>query len=248
MRCLKLTVAYRGTHYCGWQVQDGQPTIQQALEQAFASITGEAIRITGSGRTDSGVHAIGQVASLQTHSTLECFRLLRALNAKTSQDISVLSVEEAPSDFHAIRDAKRKSYGYRLQFGPIPDPLNREFCWFIPTQLDVARMRDACQFLLGEHDFLCFQASGGATKTTVRTLYECSLNHSRQGPFEHLELQVEGNGFLYNMVRNIMGTLVVIGKQKQPPEWIQELIESRDRTLAGETAPPQGLFLMKVDY
>lgn len=248
MRGLKLTIAYRGTEFCGWQIQDNQPSIQQALETAFETVTGETPRITGSGRTDAGVHALGQVASLQTNSNMECFRLVRALNATTPDDIAILDIEEVSPDFHAIRDALRKRYRYQILHGRIRDPLSRDQCWFVPTILDVGTMREACQRLLGEHDFICFQAAGAATKTTVRTIYEAEFEVVESGGFEKLVFQVQGNGFLYNMVRNIVGTLVEIGKGKQNPDWITELIQMGDRNLAGETAPAKGLFLVNVDY
>lgn len=248
MRCLKLTVSYRGTRFAGWQVQPGQPTIQESLEHAFQQITGQRIKVVGSGRTDAGVHALGQVASVVVDTDMECFRLLRGLNATTPEDISVVAVEEAPPGFHAIRDATRKRYRYRIQHGRIRDPLMREFCWFVPTILNVDAIRQAAQALIGEHDFICFQASGAERNSTIRTIFVSAVNPVRQGPFDFLEYEIEGNGFLYNMVRNIVGSLVEIGKGKKNPEWIPELIERRDRTLAGETAPPQGLFLVNVEY
>ena len=248
MRCLKMTVAYRGTDFCGWQVQDGLPSIQQSLEEAFKTVTGEQVRITGSGRTDAGVHALGQVASLATDSKLECYRLVRALNATTPDDISVLKIEDTINGFHAIRDAKRKKYRYQIQHGCIPDPLNRDFSWFIPHDLNAQSMQDACNRIIGEHDFIGFQAAGGVRKTTVRTIYSCTLQINQCGAFEQLIFEIEGNGFLYNMVRNIVGSLVEIGKGKQPPEWMTELIDQENRNLAGETAPARGLILVNVDY
>ena len=248
MRCLMLTVAYRGTDFCGWQIQDGQPSIQQCLEQAFEKITGEQVRITGSGRTDSGVHALGQVASLQTGSEMDCARLVRGLNATTPGDISVLDVRDMPLDFHAIQSAKRKMYRYQMQHGRVRNPIERDFCWFVPARLDVEAMQEACRKIEGEHDFLCFQAAGAATRSSIRKIFHCGLTEIHGSGFDKLVFEIEGNGFLYNMVRNIVGSLVVIGKNKRPASWINELIASRDRSLAGETAPPQGLFLVKVDY
>ena len=153
MRGLKLTIAYCGTRYCGWQVQEGQESIQQKLQEAFEAITGEKVQVTGSGRTDAGVHALGQVASLRTRSTLECSQLIRALNATTPEDISILNVEEVAPSFHAIRDATRKRYRYRIQPGRIRDPLDRNFSWFVPTVLNVTAMQAACHYLLGRARF-----------------------------------------------------------------------------------------------
>lgn len=248
MRGLKLTIAYCGANYCGWQIQDGQDSVQQKLQDAFQEVTGEPVRITGSGRTDAGVHALGQVASLQTNSQMECFRLVRALNATTPEDIAVLNVEDVEVGFHAIRDAKRKRYRYQIQPGRIPNPLDRAYSWFLPFELNVAAMEAGAKLLEGEHDFACFQAAGGVRKTTVRTIYEVKLEHESTGPFQKLSFEIEGNGFLYNMVRNIVGTLVEIGKGKQEPGWIQQLIDQKDRNLAGPTAPAHALFLLKVDY
>ncbi|MDG2467681.1 MAG: tRNA pseudouridine(38-40) synthase TruA [Pirellulaceae bacterium] len=248
MRCLKMTVAYRGTHYCGWQIQNGQNSIQQELESAFRTVTGETVRMTASGRTDSGVHALGQVVSTAIRSEMECHQLLRALNGNTPFDISVLKVEEAVPRFHAIRDATKKSYRYRIQSGPVSDPIDQDFLWYVPFSLDVAAMQSGCEYLVGEHDFVCFQASGGATKSTIRTVFQCQIREAVSSPFRKLELDIEGSGFLYNMVRIIAGSLVEIGKGKRQPDWIAEIIQSKDRTKAGPTAPPQGLFLMNVDY
>jgi tRNA pseudouridine38-40 synthase len=248
MRCLKITVAYRGTNFCGWQVQEGLPSIQQSLEEAYQTVTSEHVRIIGSGRTDAGVHALGQVASLSTESDMDCDRLMRALNATTPNDISVLNIQDAVTGFHAIQNAKRKTYRYQIQYGRIPDPLNRDFYWFIPNPLAVDAMQNACKQFLGEHDFVGFQAAGGVRKTTVRTIYNCKLEKETYGAFNRLIFEIEGNGFLYNMVRNIVGSLVEIGKGKQTPDWVTELIQQKNRNLAGETAPAKGLILLNVDY
>lgn len=248
MRYLKLTVAYRGTHYCGWQVQTNQLSVQQALENAFTRVTGEKNRLTASGRTDAGVHAIGQVVSVATSTLIPNDKLVQALNSNIPRDISVLSIEDAPERFHAIRDAKRKRYRYRIQTGTVADPLDQDFIWFVSYSLDVSAMKLAAKRLLGEHDFACFQAAGADRKSTVRTIFDCQFSEIDDGPFRKLHFEIEGNGFLYNMVRNIVGSLVEIGRGKQLPEWIAELISSKDRKNAGQTAPAKGLFLVNVDY
>ena len=248
MRYLKLTVAYRGTNYCGWQIQANPRSVQQVLETAFTKITGEKNRFTASGRTDAGVHAIGQVISVVTSTTIPNGNLVRGLNSNIPRDISVLSVEDAPERFHAIRDAKRKRYRYRLQMGPVADPLDQEFAWHVTYSLDVPAMQLAARELLGEHDFACFQAAGADRITTVRTIYDCQFNECETTPFRKFQFEIEGNGFLYNMVRNIVGSLVEVGRGKQSPTWISELIRSKDRKRAGQTAPAKGLFLVSVDY
>lgn len=248
MRYLKLTVAYRGTNYCGWQVQANQLSVQQVLETAFTKITGEKNRLTASGRTDAGVHAIGQVVSVVTATKIPNRNLVKGLNANIPRDISVLSVEDAPERFHAIRDAKRKRYRYRLQTGPVADPLDQELIWHVSYPLDVPAMTLAAGELVGEHDFACFQAAGADRKSTIRTIYDCQFSECESTPFRKLHFEIEGNGFLYNMVRNIVGSLVEVGRGKQTPNWIAELIRSKDRKRAGQTAPAKGLFLVSVDY
>ena len=248
MRCLKLEVCYRGTEYCGWQIQKGAPSVQEILERAFTSVTGENVRMTASGRTDAGVHAIGQVVSVKTESSISCRKFILALNAHLPEDIAVTSVEDAVETFHAIRDAKRKTYRYRILNGPVADPLDLGSIWHFPTKLDLQNMQEGCRYLFGEHDFVCFQAVGGDRKTTVRTIFRCDLKCVQEKPFRKLELEIEGNGFLYNMVRNIVGSLIEIGRGKRQPNWIQELIEQQDRNLAGDTAPAHGLFLVSVKY
>lgn len=248
MRYLKLTVAYRGTNYCGWQIQTNPHSVQQVLETAFQKITGEKHRLTASGRTDAGVHAIGQVVSILTSTTIPNGNLVKALNANIPRDISVLSIEDAPEQFHAIRDAKRKRYRYRLQTGPIADPLDYDFIWHVTYPLNVADMQSAAQKLIGEHDFACFQASGAERITTIRTIFETQFTKCETTPFAKFQFEIEGDGFLYNMVRNIVGSLVEIGRGRQSPSWITELIESKDRKIAGQTAPAKGLYLVSVGY
>lgn len=248
MRTLKLTITYDGTNYAGWQRQKNAPTVQQTMEEAWKKITGEEITITGSGRTDSGVHARQQVCSLDTQSALDCNKLLRAVNANMPTDISILSAQEVDSDFNAITHSVQKTYQYYIQAGRILDPLRERFAWFVPYNLDAAAMHQAATLFVGEHDFASFQATGSVRQSTIRTVIECSVEMNRRGPFEDITITVTANGFLYNMVRNIVGTLVPVGRGLESPEWIPWLLDQKDRKLAGQTAPAHGLFMDHVIY
>lgn len=269
MRCIKLTVSYCGTAYGGWQVQPNAPTVQAHLESAIESVTGVAAHATASGRTDSGVHAIGQVASFHTESKLPIETLQRALNANLPTDIRIVHAAEANENFHPIRDAIRKRYQYRIVDGPIHDVFRLATSWHVPQRLDVEAMSLACRQFIGEHDFAAFQASGSDRKTTVRNIMACELTvvgdneqleaHEKTSAEEfnpqqisdsprEIRIEVEANGFLYNMVRNIVGSLVEVGRGKKNPDWISQVIASCDRRQAGPTAPPQGLFLLHVTY
>ena len=248
MRTLKLTITYDGTNYCGWQRQKNAPTIQQTLEESWERITGEKITITGSGRTDSGVHARQQVCSLVTQSVLDCNRLLRAVNANSPTDISILAAEEVDTDFNAITHSVQKTYQYYIQSGRILDPLRERYAWFVSYNLDAAAMHQAAALFVGKHDFASFEATGSVRESSVRTIIECGVEMKQRGPFEDITVTVTANGFLYNMVRNIVGTLVPVGRGLQSPEWIPWLLQQKDRKLAGQTAPAHGLFLDHVVY
>lgn len=249
MRHLKLTIAYDGRNYVGWQVQLNGISIQQRLEEGWKDVTGEKIRITASGRTDSGVHARGQVCSLATDSKIPNAKLLRALNAKTPEDISVLNVESAVEDFNAIRDCEKKTYSYQIQCGRILDPLSMDHWWFVPHHLDIDAMREAAAMLTGELDFASFQAAGGTVRqTTIRNVMEIRIETIDREPFTEIKIHVTADGFLYNMVRNIVGTLVHIGRRSEPPNWAKWVLDQKDRCHAGQTAPAHGLFLDHVFY
>ena len=249
MRHLKLTVAYDGRNYLGWQVQHNGISIQQRMEEGWTEVTGEKIRILASGRTDSGVHARGQVCSLSTNSVIANEKLLRAINAKTPEDISVLKVESAIEGFNAIHHCEKKTYCYQIQCGRILDPLKMDHWWFVPHHLDFAAMRAAAVHLTGELDFASFQATGGTVRqTTVRNVMELRIETEQRVPFTDVRIFVTADGFLYNMVRNIVGTLVHVGRRSEPVSWAKWVLDQRDRIHAGQTAPAHGLFLEEVFY
>ena len=248
MRHLKLTIAYDGTDFSGWQIQPNQRTVQETFELALMRITGERQSVVASGRTDAGVHALGQVLSLRSRSQLSCQVLRRALNANLPSDIAVLEVTEAAHGFHAIRDATRKRYRYQIQNSPVPDVFTRKYSWHLPTPLDVDRMRCASCELLGTHDFQSFETAGAERISSVRTIHDLTVSAFDQKEGRRIEIEVEANGFLYNMVRTIVGSLVEVGRGKRPEAWLAQVLEAKDRRLAGPTAPPQGLVLVSVKY
>ncbi|MBL8828139.1 MAG: tRNA pseudouridine(38-40) synthase TruA [Planctomycetaceae bacterium] len=248
MRAIKLTIAYDGTDFAGWQWQAGQRTVQGELETALAKLTGETMRVTGSGRTDSGVHAAAQVVSFTTESPLPVDVFPRALNATLPHDIAVIDAAEVPLGFHAIRAAKRKRYRYVLHDAPHHDVFLLRYGWHIRQRLDTDVMQHAARQLVGTHDFASFQTGGSVRKTTVRTVYDASVTRPLAEKPHVIHFEVEANGFLYNMVRVMIGTLVDIGRGFQPRDWIAELLGRCDRNQAGMTAPAQGLVLLRVDY
>ncbi len=248
MRHLKLTIAYDGTNYCGWQIQSNGISIQQRLEEGWRKVTGETIRITASGRTDGGVHAEAQVCSLATNSPLSRRDLFRALNAETPFDMSVLTVEEAALGFHAIRDAIEKTYRYQIQFGKLLDPLRRHYWWHVPADLDVTAMREAAQCLLGTHDFASFQSAGAERVSTIRTVTTLSIVDDYRPPFPGMQITITADGFLYKMVRNIVGSLIRVGRGTESPNWLAWVLAQQHRRSAGQAAPAHGLFLQQVVY
>lgn len=248
MPTFKLTLSYDGTAYAGWQVQAQDRTIQGELERALRTILGTPVRAVASGRTDAGVHALAQVVSFACETRLGTGTLRKALNANLPRDLAVLDIQEAPPGFHAIRDAVRKRYRYVIQDGPTRDVFLRAYAWQISQRLDVAAMRTAAATLLGTHDFSSFETAGSARVTSVRTITELQVQRCSGGQSDRIAIEIEADGFLYNMVRNIVGTLVAVGRGKQPPQWVAQVLTAKDRKRAGVTAPPQGLFLVQVDY
>lgn len=248
MRFLKITIAYQGTNYVGWQVQPNGISIQQLLENAWTSVTHEIIRITASGRTDSGVHALRQVCSLCTNNLMPVEKIPQALNANLPFDIRVLTVTEAGPNFHAIRDATGKTYRYQIQTGRVQDPFQRDFRWFVPRSLNVEAMQAAAEHLIGRQDFSSFEAAGAARQDSIRNVTALTIRATEVNEFKFIDIEITADGFLYNMVRNIVGSLIVVGRERQGPTWIKKVLEARDRKQAGETAPAHGLFLVEVEY
>ncbi len=248
MRCYRMTLAYDGTDYSGWQIQPETSTVQGAMESALRRILGEPVRLVASGRTDAGVHARGQVVSFRCSTRLTPEVLCRALNANTPEDIYVQQVRVAPDDFHAIRDAIAKRYRYVIQDSAPRDLFSRAFSWCIPHSLNVAHMQEAAGYLIGRHDFRSFEAAGAPRKTTVRTVSELTVERQQRETHCPLVVDIRADGFLYNMVRNIVGSLVLVGRGERPADWIQDVLNARDRTLAGPTAPASGLTLWEVQY
>ena len=248
MRSILLTIAYDGTAYAGWQVQPGQRTIQAELEQALVRITGETVRVTASGRTDAGVHALGQVVGFQTSGTMSPDVFQRALNAELPEDIAVVSAAEAVPDFHPIRDSVSKRYRYLIDDGPVRDVFSRRYSWHYRRRLDEAAMAAAAAHLLGCHDFPSFETAGAERQDSIRNISHLSVIRGCDEQRNQITIEVEADGFLYNMVRAIVGTLVEVGRGAQRPDWVQPVLEAADRSQAGPTAPPQGLFLLWVKY
>ena len=245
MRTLKLTIRYDGTEFFGWQTQPGRRTVQETMQQAIVEITREErVHVNGSGRTDSGVHAVGQVANVYTATQLGCDVLLKAINSQLPDDVCVRSICESPEDFCAIRSAIGKTYRYVIQDGRLHDPFMRKYAWFVRQTLDVEAMSRASRCLLGRHDFRCFETDWPNRLTSVRTIAHMTV--SRFGEFVWID--VEADGFLYNMVRAIAGTLVQVGRGFWPESQVEDVLKAMDRRLAGPTAPPEGLFLMRVTY
>ncbi len=245
MRNLKLTIRYDGSDFFGWQTQPGRRTVQETLEKAIAEITREErVRANVSGRTDSGVHAVAQVANVYSATKLSCETLLKAINAKLPADVSVREVVEVPQSFCANKDALRKMYRYVIQDGRVLDPFMRKYAWFVRQSLDIEAMRRASPCLVGRHDFRCFETEWPNRLTSVRTITHLAVN--RFGEF--IWIDVEADGFLYNMVRAIAGSLVQVGRGFWPETQIADVLVAMDRKLAGPTAPPEGLFLMRVTY
>lgn len=247
-KSFKLIVSYDGGAYYGWQVQKSGPTIQSKIEAALQSVTGESIRAIASGRTDSGVHALGQVVSFRSQTKLEPRVLQRALNANLPLDIRVRSLDYAPDGFHAIHDAVSKRYRYYIQDGGVSDPFWRRSCHYTPYRLDEQAMQLAATRLLGEHDFSTYEKLGSPRATSVRTIHEFTVRRRSTEFFALIVIEVSANGFLYNMVRNLVGTLIEVGRGLQSVDWPFEILAERDRKVAGQTAPAHGLFLVDVQY
>jgi tRNA pseudouridine38-40 synthase len=255
MSFFKLTLAYDGTEFSGWQAQPGRRTVQGELERAWREITGEAVRFSVAGRTDAGVHAEGQVASIESATEIPCTALVLALNAKLPEDVAVRLIEPAPQGFHATHHAKGKRYRYTI-YNDTRRPVSlRRYAWHVPKRLDVEAMQAAAQYFVGTQDFVSFQSAGSERESTVRTIFAAEVGRGRAGEGDWtvesdslIQIEVEGDGFLYNMVRSIAGTLVDVGRGRREPAWVADVIVARDRCAAGQTAPAHGLTLLEVSY
>ncbi|MGL4607928.1 MAG: tRNA pseudouridine(38-40) synthase TruA [Eubacteriaceae bacterium] len=243
-RNIQLKISYKGTNYCGWQNQPNGLAIQEVLEKALEELTGERTQVMGSGRTDAGVHACGQVANFHTHSSIPSDRFSFAMNTKIPQDIRILESREVPLEFHSRFSAKGKSYLYKIYQSPINSPFYFDQAFYVPLSLEWKKMEEAAKYFIGEHDFMAFMASGSVVKDTVRTIEEITFETS--GNLH--EITFKGNGFLYNMVRIIVGTLYEVGNHRREPKEMSSLILGMNRKKAGVTAPAQGLYLKEVYY
>jgi tRNA pseudouridine38-40 synthase len=250
LRAYKLIVAYDGAAFCGWQRQAQHRTVQEVLEQAIAELTGEKkVTVLASSRTDTGVHAIGQCASFRSrHWRAPAHRLAMALNTKLPDDVSVRQATEVPLTFSPLRHTVSKRYRYRIYASRIPNPLLRRNAWWVKRRLDLDAMRAAADILLGKHDFLSFQTTGSPRKATVRTVLDITIESQPCLDGQEVTIEVEANGFLYNMVRNIVGSLVVVGVGHRDVTWMETALAARDRRASGPTAPPYGLCLQHVVF
>jgi len=241
---IRLTVAYDGTRYSGWQYQPNASTIEGELNRAIGEVTGEKSQVIGASRTDAGVHALCNVAVFDTESRIPGNRFSYALNGHLPEDIRVMESEETFPDFHPRHCNSRKTYEYRIQNAEMPDPTKRLYSLFSYDKFDVSAMQKAAAYLEGEHDFKSFCSAGAVVETTVRTLYLAEVEKSGK----NIVIRVQGNGFLYNMVRIIAGTLMEVGTGRRKPESIPDIINALDRRAAGPTAPARGLILVRYDF
>lgn len=244
MRNIRLTIEYDGTNYCGWQTQKNAVSIQEVLEKAIRELVGHELNLIGSSRTDAGVHAKGMVANFYTSSTIREKNFPAAINGKLPGDIVVLNAQDVDENFHSRYDSVGKRYSYTILNRREPTALLRNYSAHIWYPLDIDRMKNACQYFVGTHDFTAFKSTGSSVKTSVRTVTLLDIEASEN----IIRLFIEADGFLYNMVRIIAGTLIEVGKGNISPDKIPFIIEGRDREKAGKTAPAQGLCLEKVYY
>ena len=268
MKNVLLTITYDGSGFCGWQKQPGQRSVQEEVERALSVVCAQPIRINGTSRTDAGVHAYGQRANFLADFSIPTERIPMAANGvlvsnasekyrNSAGDVAILAAEEVPGDFHARFNAAGKKYIYRINNSRKPDPFRRNYCWQIGRALDPDAMRQAADHLIGTKDFKCFQAAGGREQeTTVRTVYGVRISAPESREYgqdapdfgKNIEFEIIGDGFLYNMVRIITGTLVDVGLGKKKPDELPLIMDGKERRLAGPTAPPQGLYLAEVYF
>jgi tRNA pseudouridine38-40 synthase len=241
----KLTIEYDGSNYHGWQRQKNDRTIQGVIEMALQTMTRKQIVLIGSGRTDAGVHAMGQVANFSVETRLKAENFQRGLNSLLPEDIVIKVCKQVDQKFHARYDVKSKTYQYKIINREIPSAIGRQYAWFIPKQLDLEAMGHAIRYFIGSHDFKAFEGAGSPRSNTTRHVLNADLKEEKHG---YLVFEIEADGFLRFMVRNIIGTLVDVGLLKLMPDDFKKILHSKDRDQAGLTAPPHGLFLMEVKY
>jgi tRNA pseudouridine38-40 synthase len=244
VRNIRLKIAYDGSNYAGWQTQPGLPTIQESIEIAIERMTGQRPRLIGSGRTDAGVHAHGQIATFFTTAKYSPEKFQNAINAFLPPEIRVLDADEVPVSFHPTLDALSKRYRYRIDNARIADPMKLQFAHHVPLRLDEHQMQLGANFIIGRHDFAAFQTVGSERLSTVRTVFACDVFRQQ----DEIQIEVEADGFLYNMVRTIAGTLILVGSGRWSPQSVSEIIASADRKKAGPTAPAKGLAMLWVRY
>ena len=245
MKRIKLTVAYDGTAYRGWQVQPNGITIEEVLNKALSDLLKESVSVIGASRTDSGVHGLGNVAVFDTENRMPGDKICFAVNQRLPEDVRVVHSEEVPLDWHPRKQNCTKTYEYKILNCRIEVPTRRLYAHFCHYPLDVEKMRQAASYLIGEHDFASFCASNHQAEETVRTLYEITVAKDSD---DIVTIRLRGNGFLYNMVRIIAGTLIRVGSDMYPPEHMKEILEARSRAAAGDTAPAKGLTLVGIEY
>ena len=254
MPSFKITLAYDGTDFVGWQRQANGVSIQGLIEDALADLEGRPVAVAGAGRTDAGVHALGQVAGFSLERSIEPIAVLRALNARLPDSVRVLRAETVDPGFHPRFAARAKRYEYRIWNAPIANPFERRFVWHILEPLDIDAMMTAARIVEGRHDFAAFQSAGSAATTTERTVFSSSLSpavvdlRGLEAGERLVTYEISGDGFLRHMVRAIVGSLVEVGRGRRQPEWIGDVMATGDRGAAGPTAPPEGLFLVDVTY
>ncbi len=244
MRNIKLTIEYDGKDFNGWQKQPNKLNIQGEIERAIKDITGEDVDLIASGRTDAGVHALGQVANFKTDSNIPVEKIPIALNTKLKRSIRILAAEEVDERFHSRYNCKKKTYKYVINNSANGTAIYRNLEYNFSQELNVDKMNEAVKYFIGEHDFKGFKASGTSSKSSVRTIYDAKVYKNG----DRVNIELTGNGFLYNMVRIISGTLIDVGIGKILPEEVPDIINSKERTKAGKTLPPNGLYLVKVEY
>ena len=243
-RKIKLTIAYDGSEYHGWQYQPDTVTVQGIISEAITKLTGDFVRVVGASRTDAGVHALGQAACIKVDSPIPTRNFVKAVNDRLPEDIVIISAKEVEDDFDVTRDVKNKLYRYTIYNGKTRPVLQIKHCWFYPYELDVKKMNEAAKFFEGKKDFTSFASSGDQRDSKVRTVFRSRVFQKDN----LLYYEVEGDGFLYNMVRNIVGTLVEVGRGKIKPGEIEEILKAKNRTKAGGIAPASGLCLMWLEY